>query len=76
MNNNIGQQQQQQIKVDLNSADDVNCDECEGTLFAPVFFVKRLSALVSPTGEEVMVPVQTFQCAKCNHVNNEFVEKK
>jgi len=71
--NNTGQQQQQ-IKVDLSSAVDVKCDECEGTLFVPVFAMKRLSALLSPTGEEVMVPMQTFKCTKCDHVNEEFVK--
>jgi len=27
---------------------------------------------MSPTGKELMVPVGTFACAECNHVNKEF----
>tara|TARA_R110000824_G_scaffold268973_2_gene457565 strand:- start:533 stop:751 length:219 start_codon:yes stop_codon:yes gene_type:complete len=71
--NNTGQQQQ--IKVDLSGAEGIKCGECDGELFVPVFFVKRISALVSPTGKEVMVPLQTFQCTSCSHVNEEFTKQ-
>ena len=69
-------QQQQQIRVNLKDAEDVKCDECENVYFSPVAGMKPLSALVSPTGKEVLVPVQTFQCVKCGHVNEEFLEAK
>ena len=36
---------------------------------------KKVSAIMSPTGQEVMAPIKTFQCAKCNHLNEQFVPK-
>lgn len=64
---NTGKQQ-----LDLSSATDVVCESCGGKLFRDVAVIKRLSALVSPTGKEGLIPVQTFACLKCDHINAEF----
>ena len=64
--------EQQSIKVDLASADEIVCEKCEGTYFIPVFVIKRLSALISPSGDEKMIPLQTFKCSECGHVNEKF----
>ena len=36
--------------------------------------LKKLSPLVSPTGQEAMIPVAAFACEKCSHINKEFQE--
>ena len=58
---------------DLKNAKDVVCESCGHNVFTPGFYIKVLSALASPTGREVHLPVQTFACAKCNTVNKDFV---
>ena len=68
----INPEQQQQMRLNLSSANTISCEECECKHFEPVFFIKQLSALVSPTGKEQIVPIQSFHCAKCGHVNKEF----
>ena len=65
----------QQIRVNLDDADDVLCEKCGGLYFEPTFRMKRVSALMSPTGQEIIVPGQTFQCVSWKHVNKEFTEK-
>jgi hypothetical protein len=64
--------QQQSIKVDLKAAEEVPCEECDNAYFIPVFVVKRLSPLISPTGDEKLIPLQTFKCFECGHVNKTF----
>ena len=64
----------QNINIDLNNVTNMKCDECENETFVPVFVIKQLSALVSPTGKETLVPVQLFKCSKCDHVNEKFLE--
>ena len=39
--------------------------ECESTLFAPGFELKKISALVSPNGQTSVAPVQIFYCINC-----------
>ena len=65
---------QQQINVDLSQAEDIACEECEGKLFSPAFMIKRISALMSPTGQETLAPIQIFKCDSCSHVNELFLQ--
>ena len=67
--------QAQTIPLDLTSAEDVTCEKCESNYFQPVFVIKQISALISPNGQEGMMPVQTFRCADCGNVNEKFVPK-
>jgi len=66
-------QQQQQIRVNLQDAEDVSCEECSNTYFTPAVMIKRISPLVSPTGQEALAPIQLFQCNKCGYVNDQFL---
>ena len=61
------------LQVDISSATDVACNECNTKTFDIVFLIKKLSALVSPNGQETMVPVQVFKCSDCSHINEQFL---
>jgi hypothetical protein len=67
-------EQPPQIKVELGDAHSIECDICQNIHFVPVFIIKHISALISPTGQEMIVPVQVFKCDKCNHVNERFLD--
>ena len=58
-------------KVD--SAETVTCDDCGHHMFTGGLVLKRYSAVSSPTGQEMVVPVEVFSCAKCGSVNEEFL---
>ena len=47
--------------VDLTHAKTMKCDECGCLGFKQTLMLKKLSALVSPTGQESIVPVAAFQ---------------
>lgn len=66
------QQEQLRQNVDLASAATLSCEGCGSVKFREIAFIKRVSALVSPSGKEMIVPVGTFACAECGHVNREF----
>ena len=65
----------QQVRIDATSAKDVSCDDCEGLFFEPIVVLKKLSALASPTGQEIIIPAQLFRCAGCKHINKEFLQQ-
>ena len=65
---------QQQINIDFTQVDNINCDECGGNYFSPTFVIKRISALMSPTGQETLAPMQIFKCDNCSHVNELFLQ--
>ena len=59
---------QQQVQVDLKDADTMKCQSCENTIFIQGYVVKKISAIVSPTGKEVIAPIQVFNCGNCGEM--------
>ena len=60
--------------IDLTHAKTLECEECGCKGFKQTLMLKKLSALISPSGQEAMVPVAVFACEKCSHINKEFLE--
>ena len=65
---------QAQVQVDLTKADTIQCDDCGNYLFITAHVIKRLSAIISPTGQEAMIPVQVYSCGNCGAVAEGFLE--
>jgi hypothetical protein len=63
----------QNINVDINQAEEIVCDECNSNAFHPAFLLRKVSALISPTGKETVIPIQVFACDSCGHINEEFL---
>ena len=59
---------QQQVQVDLRDAETIKCEDCNNYLWIQSFVLKRLSALVSPSGQEALVPIQVYSCGNCGKV--------
>ncbi len=70
----IRKQKQQQVQVDLKQAETIKCNECNNYLFITSFILKRLSALVSPNGQEALIPVQVYSCGNCGKVADGMLE--
>ena len=60
--------------VDLTHAKTLECEECGCKGFKQTLMLKKLSALVSPNGQEAIIPVAAFACDSCGHINKEFLE--
>ena len=60
--------------IDLTHATTLECEECKCKGFKQTMMLKKLSALVSPTGQEAIIPVAAFACEVCGHINQEFQE--
>ena len=56
---------QKQVQVDLKDADTMKCQKCENSIFIQGYVIKKISAIVSPTGKEVIAPIQVFNCGNC-----------
>ena len=64
-----------QIKLDYNDLEDLVCEHCGSKFFRQVNAFKKISALVSPTGKQQIVPIPVFRCDECGHINKEFLPK-
>ena len=62
----------QGLQIDPSTLKDICCENCGGRFFKQVQAFKRVSALVSPTGKEQIIPVPTYRCDDCGYINEEF----
>ena len=65
---------QPKMNIDINNAEDFKCESCENLYFSPVIRLKKISALLSPTGQESVYPVQVMSCTKCDAIFNDLKE--
>ena len=61
------------VKINPKDLEDVVCDKCKSQCFEQTFLFKKLSAVLSPTGQDTMIPLQIFRCADCGHINEIFI---
>ena len=57
-----------QVQVDLEDAETMICQKCGNKIFIQGYVIKKISAIMSPTGQEVIAPVQVFNCGNCGEL--------
>ena len=67
-----GKDGQTQQTIDMSQTTSIKCEKCENSTFKQTLLIRKMSALVSPNGQEAIIPVQVFACEKCGNVNAEF----
>jgi hypothetical protein len=64
------------LNVDFSQTTAEVCEACGNDTFIQVYQMRKLSALLSPTGQEAKIPIQIFACHKCGHINKGFRPKE
>ncbi len=59
--------------IDFSQAEPFLCEECGNDRFVVQYLIKRFSPLISPSGNEMIVPISCFACSNCNHINKDFL---
>ncbi len=49
--------------------------ECGCRVFVPAYALKKVSALISPTGREEIVEIPVYICSKCGEIPAEYKNK-
>lgn len=50
----------------------IKCTECGNETFSEVLYLFKVSRMLTGEAKDSMVPVPTFSCSECGHVNSEF----
>ena len=69
-----GKDGQPQQTIDMSQTTTVKCEKCENSTFKQTLLIRKMSALVSPSGQETVIPIGVFACEKCGHVNSDFAD--
>lgn len=48
------------------------CDECGNPTFTQVHYIFKISKLLTGDSQDSVVPIPTFACSKCGHINQDF----
>ncbi len=72
----MNQGAQANLNINPNDLDDIVCEKCGCQTFVQAFLFKKLSAVMSPTGRDTLVPLQTYKCSDCGHMNSDFLPKQ
>lgn len=57
-----------QINLDVASLPTMTCIRCGNFTFNSSFVIKKISAIISPTGKETAAPIQVFTCVACGTI--------
>jgi len=60
----------------LLTAPNVVCPKCGSKFFKEVYVLKRISPIISPTGEEETMPIPMMACANCGEIPDEYKKKR
>ena len=66
---------QKQVQIDISKADTITCDDCGNASFIQAFFLKTISALMSPTGKEALITMQVFSCGNCGKIPKNMIDQ-
>lgn len=68
-------QQQMNLNISLDKTTALICEECSNETFTQVTFLRKVSKFIAGTDHDALIPIPSFACSKCGHVNEEFQPK-
>jgi uncharacterized Zn finger protein len=68
-------QKELNMNVSLKDTTSIVCDECGHDVFSEGVLLRKISRFVTGTSQDALMPIPVFTCAKCGHVNAEFMPK-
>jgi len=60
-------------QMDIKQTQPVECDNCKSQAFQEAVMLRRVSAILSPSGKSGLLPLPVFACISCGHVNEQFL---
>ena len=62
-------------QLNIEDTESFKCDACGNYTFIKSYFIRRVSPLMSPTGQEAMIPIEVFACGNCGKVPDKMIPK-
>lgn len=65
-----------QLKVSLDKTFPIICESCGSQAFQEAILLRKVSKFLTGDAQDGVLPIQTFVCAKCGHINEDFMPKE
>jgi uncharacterized Zn finger protein len=63
-------------KLSLKDTGEISCDECKSLTFSEAVILRKVSRLLTGQTKDSVLPIPTFVCTACGHVNDEFMPEE
>lgn len=73
---NANQQKPVQLKVSIDKTLPIICEKCESQAFQEALMLRKVSKFLTGDAQDGVLPIATFVCVKCGHVNEDFLPKE
>jgi uncharacterized Zn finger protein len=64
------------LNISLDKTTGVTCEKCGGHTFTEGLIIRKASKFLTGTEKDAVIPIPTFVCSNCGHVNQEFLPKE
>jgi uncharacterized Zn finger protein len=64
------------LNFDISQTTPVSCEKCGDIYFEQALHIRKVSGLLTGTGQTSYLPIPVFACKSCGHVNTEFLPKE
>ena len=65
-----------QPKISLDQTTAITCEKCGCETFQEAVILRKVSPILTGTGQPGIIPIPVFICTKCGHVNGEMLPKE
>lgn len=65
-----------QLKVSLDKTIPITCEECGSLAFQEAIMLRKVSKFLTGESQDGVLPIQTFVCVKCGHINKDFYPRE
>jgi len=72
----MSQQKPMQVKIPLDKTIGITCEKCGSIAFQEALILRKVSKFLTGDAQDGVMPISTFVCAKCGHINKEFYPKE
>ena len=73
---NTNQQKPVQLKVSIDKTLPLICESCASQAFQEAVMLRKVSKFLTGDAQDGILPIATFVCAKCGHINEDFLPKE
>jgi hypothetical protein len=61
------------LNITLDQTTETVCEVCNHKFFHQALYIRKVSGILTGTGQPSYIPIPVFACDKCDHVNKEFL---
>ena len=68
--------QMSQPKIGLDQTTAIKCEKCGCETFTEAVMLRKVSAILTGTGQPGIIPIPTFICTRCGGINRDMLPKE